>query len=244
MTFDGAVAVVTGAARGQGLAMAQRFAEAGAQVVLTDVLVDEGQVAAKSLGGVFVEHDVAAESGWAAVAEAAASLGRVAALVNNAGIYRLAPLRDETLQGFSEILSVNLLGAFLGIRCLAPLIAEGGGGSIVNISSTAGMTGYPGHGAYGASKWALRGLSRVAAAELGPDRIRVNSVHPGAIDTPMVADLPGATDPARYARLPLRRIGQPSEVAELVVFLSSDAASYITGAEFTVDGGSTGTTGT
>jgi 3alpha(or 20beta)-hydroxysteroid dehydrogenase len=160
------------------------------------------------------------------------TFGRVDALVNNAAVHHIVPIEKETVDGFEKMFRVNLLGTFLGMRTCAPELRRAGNASIVNISSAAGMVGFYGHGAYGASKWGVRGLTKVAAIELGPE-IRVNSVHPGPIETDM---LPNGR-PERFQRLPLARTGKPEEVAELVLFLASDASSYITAGEFTVDAG-------
>ncbi|KPC60324.1 glucose 1-dehydrogenase [Streptomyces chattanoogensis] len=241
--LDGKVAVITGAGRGQGAAEARLFVQAGACVVITDVRAEEGRAVAAELGdaAVFVRHDVTEAAGWETVTRTAvASFGRLDVLVNNAALWRTAPVDTETEESFALLLRVNLLGPFLGIKAVVPELRTAGGGSIVNISSTAGLKGLPGHAAYGASKFGLRGLTRSAAVDLAGDRIRVNSVHPGVIDTPMVA---GALGPERgerdHPRVPLRRIGRPDEVAELVRYLASDASAYITGAEFAVDGGLT-----
>ncbi|MCB5181342.1 glucose 1-dehydrogenase [Streptomyces antimicrobicus] len=233
----GKVVLVTGAARGQGAAEARLCAGAGARVVVTDVREEEGRAVAAELGeqALFVRHDVTCAASWRHVVdEALAAFGTLSALVNNAALWRTAPVEQQSLEGFEELLRVNLLGPFLGIRAVAPALRAAGGGSVVNISSTAGLVGIRGHAAYGSTKFALRGLTRSAALDLAPDRIRVNSVHPGAIDTPMVADAVAGRD---WSHVPLGRMGRPEEVGSLVVFLCSDASSYVTGAEFAVDGG-------
>jgi 3alpha(or 20beta)-hydroxysteroid dehydrogenase len=238
----GKVAIITGGARGQGEAEARLFVAEGASVVITDVLTDEGQTVAKELGDAarFVTHNVADEANWqTAVTTATETYGSLDVVVNNAAIHWLRAIEDESLEGFNRILSVNLLGTFLGIRtAIAPMRAAGGG-SIVNISSIAGMTGLAWHGAYGSAKWAVRGLTKTAAVELGVDGIRVNSVHPGPIATAMMSPVTAGDAPDRFAQMPLGRAGQPIEAAELVLWLASDASSYVTGAEFVIDGGST-----
>ncbi|MDK9498387.1 glucose 1-dehydrogenase [Streptomyces katrae] len=239
VSLEDKVVVITGAARGQGAAGARLCAEAGARVVVTDLREEEGRAVAAALGGqgLYVRHDVADADSWAGVVrEAVAAFGTVSALVNNAALWRTAHVEEQSPEGFEELLRVNLLGPFLGIRALAPVLRAGGGGSIVNVSSTAGLVGIPGHAAYGSTKSGLRGLTRSAALDLAGDGIRVNSVHPGAVDTPMVADAVAGRD---WSHLPLGRMGRPEEVGELVLFLCSDASSYITGAEFAVDGGMT-----
>ncbi|MEU8959893.1 glucose 1-dehydrogenase [Streptomyces sp. NPDC048518] len=237
--LDGRTVLITGAGRGQGAAEARLFAAAGARVVVTDVREEEGREVAGSLGGqgVFVRHDVADARSWAsAVAGALDAFGRLDALVNNAALWRTASVEDETYENFEALVRVNLLGPFLGIQAVLPAFKEAGGGSIVNVSSTAGLVGIPGHAAYGSTKFGLRGLTRSAALDLARHRVRVNSVHPGAIDTPMISAASAGRD---WSHLPLGRMGRPEEVGELVLFLASDASSYVTGAEFTVDGGST-----
>ncbi|MDI3387540.1 glucose 1-dehydrogenase [Streptomyces sp. B-S-A8] len=234
--LTGKVALVTGAARGMGAAEARLFAACGAKVVLTDVLAAEGRETAASIGPAarFVRHDVTDEKDWArAVATAVDGFGGLDVLVNNAAIYSTSPLVDEDPARFEALLRVDLFGPFLGIRAAAAALRASGSGSVVNISSQAGLQGIWGHGAYGAAKWGLRGLTKTAALELGPDGIRVNSVHPGAVDTAMTAHLGTKDHPAA----PLGRVADPEEVARVVAFLASDDASYLSGAELAVDGG-------
>ncbi|MGW4090231.1 glucose 1-dehydrogenase [Nocardia sp. NPDC004750] len=236
--LSGKVALITGAARGQGAAEARLFVERGARVVITDVLEAEGTQLAESLGAAarFVRHDVGSDDGWeAAVGTAVSAFGKLDVLVNNAAIYTAKPLTDTAPEELERILRVNLVGPFRGIQAAIGPMTRAGGGSIVNISSQAGLEGLMGHSAYGSSKWGLRGLTKTAALELGPAGIRVNSVHPGPIATPMVPYL--TTGPGSFPSLPLQRTGAPEEVAELVAFLASDASAYITGAEVTIDGG-------
>ena len=235
--LEGAVAIVTGGARGQGAAEARAFVDAGAQVVIGDVLEDLGRRTAEEIGAGchFFPLDVSDPSGWTDAVALAGSLGPVRVLVNNAATHWLRPIRDENLADFQRMLAVNLGGPFLGMQAVVDPMVRAGGGSIVNVSSIAGLTGFPLHGAYGASKWGLRGLTKTAALELAPLRIRVNSVHPGAVSTEMAgAD---RDDPGRFDRVPLGRAADPSEIADLVLFLASPASAYITGAELTIDGG-------
>ena len=238
--LDGKVALISGGARGQGAAEARLFAAEGARVVLADVLDDEGAATAAEIGDAarFVHLDVTDESQWqAAVAAAEEAFGPVTVLVNNAGILHFQHVTRTDLADFDRVLRVNVHGVFLGMKAVAPSMERAGGGSIVNISSTAGLQGLPSLSAYVASKWAVRGLSKTAAIDLGPQGIRVNSVHPGGIDTPMVAGTSG--EAPFYKRLPVPRMGTPEEAARVVLFLASDESSYVTGAEVAVDGGAT-----
>lgn len=242
--FDEKVALITGAARGQGAAEARLLAERGARVVLGDVLDEEGSAVASELGdaGVYCHLDVTSERDWAAaVAAAVDGFGGLHILVSNAGISPMPrPIVDTTPDAYRKVVEINQIGAFLGIHTAAPAIVNAGGGSIVLISSVNGIVGAGGIAGYVTSKFALRGLAKVAALELGRSGVRVNSVHPGPIDTPMVQpESWGGFDmrPALAASSPLGRIGQPEEVAELVCWLASDASAYCTGAEFVIDGG-------
>jgi 3alpha(or 20beta)-hydroxysteroid dehydrogenase len=240
----GRVALVTGAARGQGAAEARLLAAWGASVVLGDVLDEEGTAVADELGdaATYSHLDVTSEQDWArAVSEAVDRFGALHVLVSNAGISPTPrAIVDTTPEAYRKVVEVNQIGAFLGIREAAPAIVGGGGGSIVLISSVNGIVGAGGIAGYVTSKFALRGLAKVAALELGRSGVRVNSVHPGPIDTPMVQpESWGGFDmrPALAASSPLGRIGRPEEVAELVCWLASDASAYCTGAEFVIDGG-------
>ncbi|WP_218040365.1 glucose 1-dehydrogenase [Actinomadura sp. WMMB 499] len=231
------VVIVTGGARGLGAAAARRMARGGARIVVTDVLEETGAETAAEVGGVFVRHDVTDRDGWAAVTAAALEeYGRIDGLVNNAGVSSNALLEHETLEHFERVVKINLTGVFLGLKAVIEPMKAAGGGSIVNISSAAGLTALPLTSAYGASKWGVRGLTKIAATELGGHRIRVNSVHPGMTYTPMTAE--HATEgEGGFPLAALGRVGLPEEIGEAVSFLISDAARYVTGAELAVDGG-------
>ena len=239
-SFEGKVVVITGAARGQGEAEAHLFAARGAKVVLTDVLEEEGRAVADAIGSaaVFVPHDVADEAAWQRVVDAAiGEFGGIDVLVNNAAVFWAKPIVEETAAAFERAIRVNLIGPFLGIKAVIEPMRARGGGAIVNIVSTASMRGFTTLVSYGSAKWGLRGLTRYAAIELGDYRIRVNAVHPGAIDTPMMRAFGLEPGEGKLPDYPLRRAGLTDEVAELVAFVASDVASYITGADFTIDGG-------
>jgi 3alpha(or 20beta)-hydroxysteroid dehydrogenase len=240
--------VVTGAARGQGAAEAELLVSEGARVIGADILDDEGKAVAQRLtaaGPGVMEYwhlDVSGEQGWAGLA-AHLGDGPVHGLVNNAGVPYRARLADMDLAGWDRVIGINLTGTMLGMRTLAPLMPADGTASIVNIGSIAGLHAH--HAlAYTVSKWGLRGLTKVAALELAPRRIRVNAVHPGPIDTPITAGADPVFLRVTVEQTLLGREGQPAEVAHLVVFLLSDLASYITGAEIPVDGGHTSHGGT
>ncbi|TAM88786.1 MAG: SDR family oxidoreductase [Jatrophihabitans sp.] len=245
MELDGKVAIITGAARGQGAAAARRFVEEGARVVVADLLDDEGAACVAALGASarYRHLDVSSESGWdELVAETVADLGALDVLVNNAGVLHFSALVDTTLADYERVIRVNQVGTFLGMRAAARVM--GPGASIVNLSSVEGIAGMPYVIAYTASKFAIRGMTKVAALELGPRGIRVNSVHPGMIDTKMVQDAIGGheVDLSPVTRkLALQRIGRAEEIAELVLFLAGDRSSYSTGSEFVADGGSLAT---
>jgi 3alpha(or 20beta)-hydroxysteroid dehydrogenase len=233
--------IVTGGARGIGAATARALVADGARVVIADLLDDEGKTLAEELGdrALPVHLDVTDPDQWtAAVAAAERAFGPVGALVNNAGIVIFGGIEETTPEQFGKVLDVNLYGAWLGMRAVLPSLRRAGGGCVVNISSTAGLMGYSNLGAYVASKWAVRGLTKTAALEFARDGIRVCSVHPGPIRTPMVAGM----DESMAAGQPIPRFGEPEEVARMVRFIIAEA-TYSTGSEFLVDGGAaTGTT--
>jgi 3alpha(or 20beta)-hydroxysteroid dehydrogenase len=240
--LDGKVAVITGAARGMGEATARLFAGEGAKVVLTDVLEDEGQAVAEDIGEAarFLKHDVTSDDDWAAVVAAARDdLGGIDVLINNAGVVHFTPIEALSADDAQRVIGINTIGPMLGVKHVSPVMKAAGKGSIVNISSVDGLRGCNGLTVYTASKWALRGLTKSLAYELGTSGIRVNSVHPGGVDTPMgnARDLPPEELNAAFGRVPLQRIGKPEEIAQASLFLATDEASYITGAEIAVDGG-------
>jgi 3alpha(or 20beta)-hydroxysteroid dehydrogenase len=238
--LGGRVAIVTGAAQGQGAAEARHFRELGATVVVADISDGPGKELAAEIGASYEHVDVSSAPAWERLmASVMATHGRLDILVNNAAVHWMHLIEDETIEDFDRLIGVNLRGTFLGIKsAIAPMRASGGG-SIVNIASIAGVRGFQFHGAYGASKWAIRGLTKTAAAELGSSGIRVNVVVPGTIDSPMAWE--GGEKPAdlTFEHLPLGRVGEVEEIAALVAFLASDASSYITGAEIVIDGGAT-----
>jgi 3alpha(or 20beta)-hydroxysteroid dehydrogenase len=241
--LDGKIALITGAARGQGECEARLFAAEGAKVVLTDVL-DDGEAVAASIGAAaaYAHLDVTSAEQWQAAIELCTTrFGRPNVLVNNAGIMQPGTLLECDEATFRKTIDVNLTGPFLGIKAVAPVMIDGGGGSIINVSSVAALVARPGYTAYGTSKWGLRGLTKYAAMELGHHGIRVNSIHPGAVATPMtLPDLSPAAVAERnsvLSHLPIPRWAQPEEIARLALFLASDESSFSTGSEFIADGG-------
>lgn len=235
--YSGRSAIVTGGARGIGAAVAAELAKEGLGVVVADLLERDGTATAERLGPnvIFRPLDVADDNAWQRVIDdAEATLGPLAVLINNAGILELGAVDAEPPTIFRHVLDVNLYGAWLGMHLAGPRMQQAGGGVVVNVSSTAGLIGYAGLGAYAASKWGLRGLTKVAALEWGPANIRVCSVHPGPIRTPMTA----AMDESVTAAQPLARFGEPGEVAAMVRFIVTEA-TFSTGSEFVVDGGAT-----
>jgi 3alpha(or 20beta)-hydroxysteroid dehydrogenase len=243
----GKVALVSGAARGMGRAEALLFAREGARVVVADVLDEEGARVAAEIGDAarFQHLDVTREADWtAAVAATTAAFGRLDVLVNNAGIVIPSLLRDLSLESYQRVIDVNQTGVFLGMRAVIPAMEAAGGGSIVNVSSIDGLIGMDLVFAYVASKFAVRGMTKTAALELAPLRIRVNSLHPGFVHTRMgnPEGIPAARAPLdRYGkrRIPLGRPAEPEEIANLALFLACDESSYCTGSEFVADGGFT-----
>ncbi|MGI9006579.1 MAG: glucose 1-dehydrogenase [Streptosporangiaceae bacterium] len=243
--LDGKVALITGGARGMGKSHVRHFAAEGAQVVFGDVRDELGTAVAAELGpdrARYLHHDVTSEAGWAAAVDLATSaFGRLDVLVNNAGVLVFASIEEMSALEFRRILEVNAVGTWLGMKAALGPMRAAGGGSIINVSSIEGMTGAADCSAYAASKFAVRGMTKSAAQELGQYGIRVNSIHPGGIVTPMVMETAQDMDPERGERyfraLPLRRFGESAEVSRLVAFLASDDSSYCTGAEFVADGG-------
>ena len=243
--LDGKVALITGGARGMGKSHVRHFVAEGARVVFGDVLDDKGAYVAAQLGEQscrYIHHDVTSETDWAAaVALATDAFGKLDVLVNNAGILTFAAISDMALADFRRVLEVNAVGCWLGMKSVIDPMTKAGGGSIVNISSVEGFTGAAGLSAYSASKFAIRGMTKSAAQELGEFGIRVNSVHPGGVLTSMTLGQAAAADPADgeafLKAMPLARFARPAEISCLVAYLASDESSYSTGSEFVADGG-------
>ncbi len=247
----GKVAIVTGGAMGQGEGIVRAFVAEGARTVIADIAKEEGQALADELGELhpgaahFTSHDVTDEASWIAlVDDTTERFGPVSVLANNAGILRFGEIEKMSAEEFELVFRVNQLGCFLGMKSVSRTMRTNGGGSIINASSVEGLAGMPACAAYAATKWAIRGMTKVAAMELGPKGVRVNSVHPGMIDTPMTR-VHGGDVAMEYgaSKVPLRRVGTPDDIAPLYVFLASDESSYINGAEIAIDGGVTATHG-
>jgi 3alpha(or 20beta)-hydroxysteroid dehydrogenase len=233
--LDGRVALITGGSRGIGAAHARLMAAEGATVVIADVLDDEGSALASEIGGTYHRLDVTDESAWASVVKAVHDEhGGISILVNNAGVVGFSPIATASTEEWNRVIAINLTGVFFGMRAVVDSMTAAGGGVIINISSTAGLQGYSNLSAYVASKWGVRGLTKSAALDLGQHGIRVVSVHPGPIRTPMTD---GFGDEMTAAQA-IPRFGEPDEVAKLSLFLAADA-TYSTGTEFVIDGGAT-----
>ena len=236
--ISGKIALITGGARGQGRQEAERFAAEGATVYITDVLDDVGAAAADELGDAvtFLHHDVTSEDDWAAViAGIIEQHGRIEILVNNAGIFSMTAALDTSIEAWNQMVAINQTGVFLGIRDVGRVMCEQGSGSIINISSIAGLAGVGRAHAYAATKWAVRGMSKSAAIEFAAHGVRVNSVHPGIIDTDMLREFGGNLERITES-IPMGRTASADEVANVVLFLASEEASYCSGHEFVVDG--------
>jgi 3alpha(or 20beta)-hydroxysteroid dehydrogenase len=243
--LHGKVALITGASGGQGLVEAELFAREGAAVVLADVVDAPGRAAAKAIvaaGGraIYVHLDVSRGAQWTrAIAATKRAFGALHVLVHNAGVVSRSPVAEITDREWARVLAINLTGPLLGTRAALPLLRASGGGSIVNISSTAALVGHPGV-AYSASKWGLRGLTKSTALEYVDWGVRVNSVHPAQVsETGMAGNATPAWRAANRAAMPLGRAAVPMEIAQAVLFLASDESGYITGTELVVDGGAT-----
>lgn len=239
--LTGKVAIITGGASGMGAEHARLFAARGAKVVITDVNEENGTAVASEIGesAIFIKHDVTSESDWeTVVAKTIETFGQIDILVNNAGILIMKSIEDTSIDDYKKLMTINVDSVFIGIKAVVPHMKERGTGSIVNISSAAGLVGQPSALAYTASKFAVRGMTKSAAIDLGLFGIRVNSVHPGSIATPMTAGN-GVKEGSPLPLAAINRNAAPEEVSEVVAFLASDAASYVTGAEYVVDGGLT-----
>jgi 3alpha(or 20beta)-hydroxysteroid dehydrogenase len=237
--FDNKVYLISGGARGLGEAQARRLVSEGARVVIGDVLAQAGQVLAAELGAacVFQTLDVTSEAQWSDAVALAESMGALHGLVNNAGIYLPMALVDTDTALFERHTRINQLGTFLGMRAVVPALQRTGSGAIVNMSSTVALRSAPNSIAYTASKWAVRGMTKAAALELAPSHIRVNSVHPGPIDTNMLDVRSREENLRRVQQVPMKRLGTKEEIAGLVLFLLSDESRYMTGSEVAMDGG-------
>lgn len=235
--LEGKVCLITGGSRGQGAAEARLFRSQGATVWIGDVLDAEGEALAAEIGAHYRHLDVTDEQAWEQLIETiVAQSGQLNVLVNNAGIFRTGRMVDTSKASFEQVMDVNCTGVFLGMKIATPALVASGNASIVNISSLAGLRGAAFSMAYGASKWAVRGMTKAAAIELGRKGVRVNSIHPGLIETPMAEQI-GPGIERMIKRTPIGRVAQAEEVANMALFLASDESSYSTGSEFVIDGG-------
>ncbi|MDT3766942.1 SDR family oxidoreductase [Gleimia hominis] len=236
--LEGKVALISGAASGMGESHARRLAEEGAKVVLGDIADKEGQALAEEIGAdkaLFVHLNVADYDSWvSAVEETVKKFGSLDILVNNAGIFTRGNAVDATVEDWQKTIDIDLTGAFYGIKASVPAMREAGGGSIINISSIAGLVGFKNRLAYAAAKWGVHGMTKTSALDFGPDIIRVNSVHPGSVRTPLTAGLKRG-----FGQIPLGRDADVSEISNLIVFLASDDSAFISGANIAIDGGET-----
>lgn len=237
--FDGKVILISGGARGQGATEARILVAEGAKVVIGDVLDDKGRDLERELGSAarYVHHDVTKEADWSNAIQVAECFGGLHGLINNAGVFTPKTMTETDTALWEHHVQVNQFGCFLGMKSVVAPMERAGGGAIVNISSNAGLQGTPRAFAYGATKWALRGMTKSAALELAPKHIRVNSVHPGPIDTDMLLARSQKQNEEFLKTVPMARMGTVDEVAHLVLFLLSDVSQYITGAEIAIDGG-------
>lgn len=234
--LDGRTALITGGARGMGAAHARLMASEGATVAVADILDDEGTALAKEIGGSYHRLDVTDENAWAEVVKKVHDdHGPISILINNAGVAGFSPIATAETEEWNRVIAINLTGPFFGMRAVTESMTEAGDGVIINVSSTAGLQGYSNLSAYVASKWGLRGLTKAAALDLGPNGIRVVSIHPGPIRTAMTE---GMEDSGMTDAQAISRFGEPEEVAKLALFLAADA-TYSTGTEFVIDGGAT-----
>ena len=237
--LKGKVAIITGAARGQGACEARLFVEEGAHVVLGDIMDEEGQALAEELGDAarYVHLDVREETDWAGAVQAAGEFGPLNVLINNAAVVHFSAITDTTLDDYNRVVSINQTGTFLGLRSAFEPMKAAGGGSIVNVSSIDGLQAKNGIITYASTKWAIRGMTKVAAIEFGRHNIRVNSLHPGGVDTLMGNPASMDNIDEFYKNQPIPRCGQPIDIARLALFMASDECSYSTGSEFIADGG-------
>ena len=236
--IDGKIALITGGAHGMGAAECKLFVEAGAHVIVTDIDTDSGKSTTEAIGTgcEFIHHDVTCQNSWSSVVnQIEQAYGKIDILVNNAGIFRVMGLLETSLDDWNELIAVNQTGTFLGLQSVLPTMQRQGSGSIINLSSITGLSGAYLCPAYATTKWAVRGLTKSAALEFASTGIRINSVHPGLIDTRMMNEFNRTSDELKH-RVPFGRLGTVDEVARLVLYLASDDSSYCTGHEFVVDG--------